>query len=289
MKRVSNLLMGSILFAFFTSCGQTANSAAKDIVLQTRSLQRIDSAAITISTRFSTPEGYERRVYKKESFQYYLSNFRLKPIHAKVYYFNGALKSNMNVYTSVLDIDVGNKDLQQCADAVMRLRAEYLYEQKRYSDIHFNFTNGFRVDYTKWAEGNRIKVKENTTSWYKTKEADYSYQTFREYLDIIFNYAGTLSLSKELKSVPLDSIQIGDVFINGGSPGHAVIVVDVAIHKTTGKRIFMIAQSYMPAQNIHLLVNENDDDLSPWYDLLQTDKLYSPEWTFEKQDLKRFQ
>lgn len=116
-------------------------------------------------------------------------------------------------------MEIGKRDLQQCADAVIRLRAEYLYKHKAYDRIHFNFTNGFRADYTKWAEGYRISVKGNQVSWYKSKEKDYSYKTFRAYLDVVFAYAGTLSLAKELTSVPVTSMQIGDVLIQGGSPG----------------------------------------------------------------------
>lgn len=83
----------------------------------------------------------------------------------------------------------------------MRLRAEYLYKCKAYDQISFNFTNGFRADYAKWAEGYRISVRGNQVSWYKSKERDYSYKTFRAYLDVVFAYAGTLSLAKELKAV----------------------------------------------------------------------------------------
>ena len=90
-------------------------------------------------------------------------------------------------------MEIGKRDLQQCADAVIRLQAEYLYKHKAYDRIHFNFTNGFRADYTKWAEGYRISVKGNQVSWYKSKEKDYSYKTFRAYLDVVFAYAGTLS------------------------------------------------------------------------------------------------
>jgi len=35
----------------------------------------------------------------------------------------------------VLDVRVGNKNLQQCADAIMRLRAEYLFQQQWYNAI----------------------------------------------------------------------------------------------------------------------------------------------------------
>jgi len=36
------------------------------------------------------------------------------------------------------------------------------------------------------------------------------------------------------------------------------------------------------------LKNPVNKDLSPWYYLEDSDKLYTPEWTFEKTDLKRF-
>ena len=290
MRPLTKFIRAFFLLSSLTSCGQTNREISQDVILSNTKdhHNQIDTAAKTIATRFSTPMGYERKTYEKSSFQYYLSNFPLKPIDAKVYYFNGELKPNRNVYVSVFDIDVGNKDLQQCADAVMRLRAEYLYGQKRYNEIHFNFTNGFPVNYSRWAEGDRIRISGNNTSWYRAKNKDYSYKTFKEYLEVIFSYAGTASLSRELNKIPVDSIEVGDIFIKGGSPGHAVIVVDLSVSRTNGKRIFMIAQSYMPAQSIHLLANRNNKDLSPWYDLTETDKLFSPEWTFEKSDLKRF-
>ena len=39
-----------------------------------------------------------------------------------------------------------------------------------------------------------------------------------------------------------------------------------------------------------LLVNPANRGLSPWYELSDNDegKLYTPEWVFEKKDLKRF-
>ena len=56
---------------------------------------------------------------------------------------------------------------------------------------------------------------------------------------MVFMYAGTASLSRELPTVLYTSLQPGDVFIKGGSPGHAVIVMDVAIHPNTGKKVFL--------------------------------------------------
>jgi len=107
-------------------------------------------------------------------------------------------------------------------------------------------------------------------------------------MELIFNYAGTLSLSKEMKAITIDQLNIGDVFIKGGSPGHAVIVVDVATNSETGAKIFLLAQSYMPAQEIQLLKNPSNEDLSPWYSTDFGDVLNTPEWTFYKNELKRF-
>ncbi|MBP9191722.1 MAG: DUF4846 domain-containing protein [Ignavibacteria bacterium] len=240
-----------------------------------------------ISSRFLIPTGYKRLNTKEGSFGDYLRNFPLKKDGSKVYYFDGTEKENQDIHEAVLDIDAGDKDLQQCADAIMRLKAEYLYERKEYEDIHFNFTNGFNADYAKWAEGYRIKVSGNKSNWYLTGEKDYSHGTFKNYLEIVFSYAGTLSLSKELVSVNAKDLKIGDIFIFGGSPGHAVLIVDAAVNENNEK-IFLLAQSYMPAQDIHVLKNPVNKDLSPWYYLEDSDKLYTPEWTFEKTDLKRF-
>ncbi|HOP99614.1 MAG TPA: DUF4846 domain-containing protein [Acetivibrio clariflavus] len=50
----------------------------------------------------------------------------------------------------------------------------------------------------------------------------------------------------------------------------------------------MIAQSYMPAQDIHVLKNFNGTEISPWYSLNFGDVLNTPEWTFYKDQLMRF-
>lgn len=246
--------------------------------------------AQSIESCISPPTGYVRESASKQSFAAYLRQLPLLPEGSKVHLYNGKEKGNQAAAFAVVNMEIGNRDLQQCADAVIRLRAEYLWSQKRYDEIKFNFTNGFKAEYKKWAEGNRIKVNGNTVQWYPSGGPDYSYQTFRKYLDMVFMYAGTASLSKELMTVPYKSLQSGDVFIKGGSPGHVVIVVDVVIHPQTKKTLFLLAQSYMPAQQIHLLVNPVNSKLSPWYELSDNDegKIYTPEWVFEKKDLKRF-
>ena len=90
-------------------------------------------------------------------------------------------------------------------------------------------------------------------------------------------------------SVGERDLQQCDVFIKGGAPGHAVIVMDVSVNKTNGKKAFLLAQSYMPAQDIHILKNPNDNILSPWYSEDFGEILETPEWDFKRTALRRFE
>jgi hypothetical protein len=238
----------------------------------------------TIETRFLPAEGFCRSEVQDASFQNYLRELPLHPVGSKVHYFDGRVKEN-EVYEAVIQFDVGNRDLQQCADAIMRLRAEYFFANRLFDSINFNLTNGFNMNFAKWSEGWRVAVDGNSTKWIKVADQSDSYITFREYMEFVFTYAGTLSLSKQLKPVKIKSISIGDVFIVGGSPGHAVIVVDL-IENALGEKRVLFAQSYMPAQEIQILKNFEDPVLSPWYKINDIEVLRTPEWTFAPEHLK---
>lgn len=212
------------------------------------------------------PKGYVRLYESPDSFGSWLRAIKLKADN-KVYLFDGSLKPNQSAQHVVLDIPVGKKDLQQCADAVMRLRAEYLLEKDRVAEICFSDNSGKK--YTCPTGPTRLQ--------------------FERYLEKVYNYCGTTSLEKQLNRVrSLDLVQIGDVIIRGGSPGHAVIVIDVA-QNSAGRKIFLIAQSYMPAQSIHVLRNPAVPKLSPWY---QADSnlsvIRTPEWDFKSPQLMRW-
>lgn len=232
--------------------------------------QVINNDGGTISERFPTPLGYKEVYAEETTFGHYLRHLPLKPVDYPVHYFNGEIKPNRSVYCSVIDQDIDAVDLQQCADAVMRLRGEFLFEQKKYTDIHFNFLSDGKPRYFKeYAKGN------------------YSYSNFRKYMKYIFSYANTASLKNELRSVAtIGEIQIGDVLIQSGNPyGHAVIVVNLCKNEE-GQMKMMLAQSYMPAQETQILLNPAEDN-SPWYKV-QAGTIYTPEWQFDASDLKRF-
>ncbi|SEW52593.1 DUF4846 domain-containing protein [Chitinophaga arvensicola] len=231
------------------------------------------------------PAGFKRLPQEAGSFGAWLRTIHLKTDN-KVYLYNGQLKNNQQAQYAVLDISIGNKDLQQCADAVMRLYAEYLYASKQFSKIAFHATDGTLMDYASWMKGDRFVLRKNRLVKIRQAAASSGEESFHRYLETVFVWAGTLSLSKELVPVK-DTRKIlpGDVFIRGGAPGHAVIVMDVA-ENNAGERVFLLAQSYMPAQNIHVL--KNPASSTPWYPAAFTGKLLTPEWVFDAGELARF-
>ena len=241
-----------------------------------------------MENRIKTPEGFKRVAVNDTSYAQYLRSIPLKPEGSKVHYYNGDIKPSEGVYTAVIDLDIGDEDLHQCADAIMRLRAEYLWQSEKYDKIHFNFTNGFKVEYSEWMKGRRMIIDGNKTYWNNQSNPSNTYEDFWEYMELIFMYAGTASLEKELISVPLSQMQGGDILIKGGFPGHAIVIMDMAINESTGQKIFLTAQSYMPAQEAQILINPEDQKISPWYELKPNQGITTPEWNFSPDQLKRF-
>lgn len=282
-----------ITLLFFISLGcvnsQTEQKQAVEVMGEVPVevlIKMINTEGNTLASRINTPTGYDRLAVDSTSFAHYLRQLPLKADGSPVLHYNGSTKSRL-VHVAVVDMPIGKRDLHQCADAVMRLKAQYHWQRQEYDSIHFNFTNGFRVDYSEWKKGRRVVIEGNKTYWNNRQNPSNTYQDFWKYMELVFSYAGTASLEKELEAVPILDMQIGDVFIQGGFPGHAVIVVDMA-ENDQGEKLYMLAQSYMPAQEIQILKNLDDPDVSPWYKLSDQEVVSTPEWTFSKSDLKRF-
>ena len=116
-----------------------------------------------------------------------------------------------------------------------------------------------------------------------------SRESFENSLRIVYAYSSTLSLEKELIPVAPEELAVGDVFIKGGSPGHVVIVVDMAVNKSTGEKRFMLLQGNMPSQQAHIIKNIFEAELSPWFsDSFPQGKLVLATWECSLDNIKRF-
>ncbi len=239
----------------------------------------------TLETRILAPYGYERVSLEEGSFGEFLRQYPMKPAGSKVHLYDGSEKGSQRAHVAVFDLPIEEYDLQQCADSVMRIYAEYFWATEQYDRIKFHFTNGFLAEYGKWRDGNRVSVHGNNVSWIKSKSRDDSYECFTKYLKTIFIYAGTLSMEKESEATTLSKLKAGDVFLYGGSPGHVVMVADVCENEK-GEKAFLLAQGYMPAQEFHLLKNDRHPE-DPWYYEEEVTYPFStPEYTFDEGSLR---
>jgi hypothetical protein len=243
--------------------------------------------AESVMDRFAPPAGYERLKAHPKSYAHFLRNLPLLPGRPQVLLYNGKAKSNQQAHLAVVDLDVGSKDLQQCADAVMRIVAEYLRQSGNGDALCFRYTSGHAASWQKWQAGESLVGRGNKVLVKKGAPRSSSAASFSSYLEKVFTYAGTASLSKELAPISNPArIEPGDSFIQGGHPGHAVLVVDVA-ENTRGRRVFLLGQSYMPAQQFHILKGPPGEALGAWYAADALDPLVTPEWTFKAKNLMR--
>lgn len=247
----------------------------------------INPSGNTLATRFQLPEGYTRLDAGSGEFSSFLSALPLKPADSDVLLYDGSPKLGQDSHAGIFDLDIGNRDLQQCADSAIRIYAEYYWSIGAYDKIAFHLTNGFFMEYAKWRDGMRLVVDGNDVSWAKKGSYNESYEEFRNYLNMVFAYAGTLSLSQESSTISLEEALPGDMFLEGGSPGHCIMIVDVAVD-SNGNKCFLLAQGYMPAQEFHIINNPLHEE-DPWYYANEiTYPLDTPSWSFKENSLVRW-
>ncbi|MDJ0944536.1 MAG: DUF4846 domain-containing protein [Kiloniellales bacterium] len=242
-----------------------------------------------IADAFAPPAGFDRSAAPAGSYGDWLRHLPLAPPGTPVRNHDGREKGNQASAAAVIEIDVGRRDLQQCADAVMRLRAEYLRAAGRAADLSFKFTSGHAFPYSRWLAGKRPRVRGNDVGWTQGAARADGRGQFRAWLDVIFTYAGTWSMVRD--SAPVASVsglRIGDVLIQGAFPGHALLVVDLA-RNPAGETAVLLAQSYMPAQSIHVVVNPADPTGGAWYRLDDRRPIPTPDWPrpFSPKDFRR--
>ncbi len=214
--------------------------------------------------RFPAPPGFARVNVADGSFGAYLRALPLAAPGTPVLSFRGdVLREGTHPHVAaVVAIDVGGRDLQQCADSIVRLHAEWRRASGR-GDVSYKAFSGFEMPYARYRKGDRFHEAGNDLAWSHEAKEDDSRESFRRYLDAVFTYANTVALARDAKKVERSQLAPGDFFVQGGTPGHAVIVLDVVEGKD-GARKALLGQGFMPAQNFHVLRGDGDD---PWFSL----------------------
>ncbi|MDD7403576.1 MAG: DUF4846 domain-containing protein [Butyribacter sp.] len=246
----------------------------------------ISAEGKTLEQRINVPEGYTRTEEKDDSLGTFLRTYKLKKDGSPVLLYDGTEKGNQNAHAAIFKLPIEKEDLQQCADSVMRVFGEYYYSKGDYQKIQFTLGGGFVANFSKWSQGYGISVSGDNLVWNSSTANDTSYASFQKFMRMVFAYSGTMNLEEDSKKITLDEIQIGDIFIKGGSPGHVVMVVDLCTDEN-GKKAFLLAQGYMPAQEFHVIKNPLHEE-NPWYYQEEIQyPLHTAEYTFDKGALRR--
>src|SRR5690349_7334482 len=132
------LLALSITLPVF-GCGQ--NSVLTPTNSRNQPGTNIHEVKYSTIAEIPLPPGFERIKALQNSFEQFIRNLPLKKDNT-VYLYTGQPKKDQRAQFAVIDIPTGDKDLQQCADAIMRIRAEYFYSMKQFDKIIFTDNAG---------------------------------------------------------------------------------------------------------------------------------------------------
>lgn len=207
----------------------------------------------TLEARFSAPRGFSRVRLAARSFGTWLRGLPLAARGTPVVSYAGTRlhPADDPRIAAVVAIDVGTADLQQCADAVIRMNAEWLWSSGR-RDMSYRAASGTPLPFSRWARGERIVANGAKIHWHAADRPAKDHRAFRHYLDAVFAWANTVSVARQAKPVTPADLAPGDFFIMPGNPGHSVLVLDVA-RDAQGHRVALLGQSYMPAQSFQVL------------------------------------
>ncbi|MFT5460293.1 MAG: hypothetical protein ACI9K2_006810 [Myxococcota bacterium] len=222
---------------------------------------------LTVRTTFPPPYG-ARRV-EGDGFASYLGALRVLPPDTPVRTHDGRV---VRRDTRVVDLPLVRGDLQQCADSALRLRAEWLLSAGR--PVVFHSTSGDAMPWARYAAGERAVDVGGRLEWESGSPASWD-----TYLRALFMWAGTASLA-ERDTVPAVTPLPGDVVVEPGFPGHAVILLDVA--SDDAHTWVLVGQGYMPAQSFHV---EPGPDAG-WF--LWDDRLELSTWPLDTDRLRRW-
>ncbi len=215
---------------------------------------------------FPPPSGYER--VQADAFGAWLGQRPLRAADVPVRTHDGRVVSHR---ARVIELDVVPGDLQQCADTAIRLRAEWLRETG--GEIVFHATSGDPMPWARWQAGERPVERDNRLEWVPGSAGGWE-----SYLAKVFTWAGTRSLAYD--TVAVTDPRPGDVLVQPGSPGHAVMLLDVA--RRGDELVVLVGEGFMPAQDAHVELGPNSG-WWPWDDGVALEH-----WPLPASGLRRF-
>lgn len=217
------------------------------------------AAVDTLDARLAPPDGFTRVALERGSFGAWLRGLPLAAAGTPVTSFRGGvvLPADHENLAAVVALDIGHADLQQCADSVIRLHAEWSWQRggDARAKLAYRAASGTELPLARWLAGDRVGVKDGgrAIEWLPGQaRASNDHTAFRAYLDAVFAWANTVSLARDATPSSIEALAPGAFVVMPGGPGHAVLVLDVATRED-GTRALLLGQGFMPAQSFQVL------------------------------------
>jgi hypothetical protein len=207
----------------------------------------------SLEQRFAAPPGYVRVKVEPNSFAEWLRGLPMAPEGTPVKSFDGkeTLAGDDDFMAGVVAIDVGSQDLQQSADVIIRLHAEYMWSRGEKDQISYRSATKLSLPLSRWEKGQRLIAQGPNVFWaVQGKPAEIDHAEFRRYLDSVFTWANSTSLGP--RSEPVEDpkqLTAGDFFLQSQD---VAIVLDIA-DKPSGERVALLAKARSRAESIHVL------------------------------------
>jgi hypothetical protein len=163
---------------------------------------------------------------------------------------------------AVVAIDIGSENLQQSADVILRLHAEWRWYVNDLRMLYLSDTKA-ELPLARWFAGERLTTTGAEPRWIRqaAPKPKLDHADLRAYLDSVFAWSSGRALPGE--SVPLapENLEPGAFFLHAGPPAEVLVVLDVAT-SPAGKRAMLLAQALNPAESVHVLRPNRD---SVWF------------------------
>jgi len=228
--------------------------------------------------RHPAPAGFTRVTAAPGTYAHWLRHLPALPAGTPVKdYLGSSLPSATAMTLSVIDLDVGTQDLQQCMDTIIRLRGEWHWWRGTSDAVKFRYAGGLYFGFADWRAGLRPEKVGGRTRLEPKAAAASGRKSFEKYLRFMFAMTGTAHNNTE-QPVTAAQLAPGDFFIEPSPSaavlGHALIVLDVA-RDAKGALRAVIAQGYTPARDLHVL---RAPDGTAWFALDPAQPVSFPSW-----------
>ena len=228
-----------------------------------------------LADRFPPPQGSQRIAPAEGSFGDWLEKIPIDTNKKILHYYTGDEALQQNGHAAIVDIPVKN-NVQDSRKIIMRIRAEYLYQQGRYDEIEFRNKEGRII---------------NPRIWYAQKypgtEFNFPYREFNRFIKESLPGADWSEYMNNLERIAPSEAEAGDIVYQKSGGSHAMMIAGAA-ENPSRERMLLFIEGATPPAEVHVVANPADPSISPWYRMEESRPVRTPYWVFNDRNFYRF-